>query len=124
MAIGTNLLAPAPGKIVAEGTYASTGEHYCMILIHKDKTYQTVLFFTHLKANGILFSVGKHLTLQQHFAESGSSGMSTGPHLHWEVRRGPASADPHLSGSWKKFDPRHCLVGGDLADASWLVPNV
>lgn len=124
MPIGTDLIAPAAGIIVAEGTYTSTGEHYAMIRIHRDGTYQTVIFFTHIKAGGFLYPVGKRLTLRQHFAESGASGMVTGPHLHWEVRRGPASADPHYSGSWMKFDPKQCMVGGSLASASWLVPNV
>lgn len=124
MAIGTDLIAPAPGKIVAEGTYWSTGEHYCMILFHRDATYQTLAFFTHIKDGGLLFPVGKHLTLRQHFAESGASGHVTGPHLHWEVRRGPANADPHYSGSWLKFDPKACMVGGAYASASWMVPNV
>lgn len=124
MAIGTDLLAPCRSRLVVAGTYTSTGEHFAMLLIHRDATYQTLVFVTHLKAGGILVPVGTHLAAGQHYAESGASGMVTGPHLHWEVRRGPATADPHYSGSWLKVDPAACLVGGALAGASWLVPNV
>lgn len=124
MPIGTDLLAPAAGLIVAEGTYTISGEHYLMLRIHKDATYQTVIFYTHIADGGLILPVGKHVTAGQHVAESGNSGWSTGPHLHWEVRVGPATADPHLSSSWLKVDPVACLVGGSLAGSSWLVPNV
>lgn len=124
MPIGTDLLAPCAGVIVAEGTYASTGEHYLMIRIHKDAASQTVIFYTHIRDGGLLLPVGRRVTAGQHVAESGNSGMSTGPHLHWEVRVGPVAADPHLSSAWMKYDPQQCLVGGSLASAVALIPNV
>lgn len=119
---GTDLLAPAKGRVVVE-VVASYGIGLTL-LIHKDATYQTVITFNHLRANGFLVPVGAHVSAGQHIAESGATGHVTGPHLHWEVRRGPASADPRYSSTWLKIAPGACLVGGSLADASWLVPNV
>lgn len=124
MPLGTDLLAPAAGRIVAEGTYTVSGEHYLMLRIHRDAAIQTVVFYTHIRDGGLLLPVGTHVIAGQHIAESGNSGWSSGPHLHWEVRVGPAAADPHLSSSWLKQDPAQCLIGGRLAGSSFLVPNV
>lgn len=119
---GTDLLAPAAGRVVVE-VVAEFGIGMA-ILFHKDAVYQTVVMFNHLHANGFLVPINAHVAAGQHVAESGATGHVTGPHLHWEIRRGPADADPHYSSSWMKFDPKECLVGGTLAGASWLVPNV
>src|SRR5512140_2367320 len=62
MPIGTDLLAPCAGRIVAEGTYSSTGEHYLMILFHKDAALQTLIFYTHIKDGGLLLPVGRHVS--------------------------------------------------------------
>jgi len=120
--VGTNIVAPEKGRVVVAGTYAATGEHYVMLRIHRDGTYQTVFFVTHLKPGGVIVPVGATVARGQHFAESGNSGLSTGPHVHWEIRRGPAAADPHLSGSWPKFNPRRLVTGGDKAGVAWITP--
>jgi murein DD-endopeptidase MepM/ murein hydrolase activator NlpD len=116
--IGTTIVAPEAGRIVAAGTYSSTGEHYLMLQVRLG----TVLFFTHLKAGGLLVRVGQHVVRGQRLALSGNSGMSTGPHLHWEVRKGSPADDPHLSGAWFRFNPERLRVGGDRAGAEWITP--
>lgn len=123
MPVGTDLLAPASGRIIIEGTW-NDGGHHLSLLIHKDATYQTLIYYNHIKDGGFILPVGTRVKAGQHIAESGASGHVTGPHLHWEVRRGPAGADPHLSSSWRRFAPGACQVGGALAGASWLVSNV
>lgn len=114
--VGTVIVAPEASILVAAGTYASTGEHYAMLQIRPG----VILFFTHLSK--CLFPVGKKLTRGQGFALSGNSGMSTGPHLHFELRKGSATVDPHLSGSWIKWNVERFRVGGDMADVSWIKP--
>lgn len=122
ISIGTPLLAVEHGRVVAAGTYASTGEHYLMLRFHRDATWQTLAFYTHLSR--ILIPVGAMVARGQHICDSGNSGMSTGPHLHFEIRRGAASVDPHLSGSsaWGRWSPRRLYVGGDMAGVPWISP--
>lgn len=120
--IGTRLSAPESGTVVAAGTYTSTGEHYLMLRVHRDAKRQTVCFFTHLRAGGVIVPVGARVGRGQKLAETGNSGMSTGPHLHYEVRVGPRDADPRLSGSWFKWNPKRLSEGGDLADSELVRP--
>lgn len=114
--IGTAVVAPEAGELVATGIYGSTGELYAMLQIVPG----TVLFFTHLAK--VLIPLGSHATRGQRIALSGNTGRSTGPHLHFEVRRGFAGNDPRLSARWFKWNPERLRVGGDLAATSWIRP--
>lgn len=120
---GTDLLAVAKGKIVLAGELPN-GEYYIRLLIHKDASVQTIIGYDHIRPGGILFPSGTHVTAGQHIAESGHSGNVTGPHLHWYVAVGPATADVRYNSAWDHYDPQQCLIGGSLAGSSWLVPNV
>jgi murein DD-endopeptidase MepM/ murein hydrolase activator NlpD len=115
--IGTKVFAPEAGKIVAADTYKSTGEHFMMLEIKPG----TILFFTHL--DEFKAKVGRHVKRGQVIARSGNSGMSTGPHLHWEVRiTTNPDANAARSGHWFKWNPRRLRVGGDLAGLLAIVP--
>jgi len=115
--IGTPILAPEGGRIVAAGTYLSTGEHYMMLEIKRG----TILFFTHLKSFTV--PVGHAVARGQEIGRTGNSGMSTGPHLHWEVRvTGSPNPDFRLSGRWFKWNPNRLRVGGNLAELGAIQP--
>jgi len=108
--IGTPVVAPEAGRIVATSTYPATGEHFVMLAIRPG----TILFFTHLSK--FVAAKGDHVARGETIALSGNSGMSTGPHLHWEVRiTGVADPDFRLSWRWYKWNPERLRVGGDLA---------
>jgi murein DD-endopeptidase MepM/ murein hydrolase activator NlpD len=115
--IGTPILAPEAGRIVAASTYLSTGEHYMMLEVRKG----TILFFTHLKSFTV--PAGHAVARGQEIGRTGNSGMSTGPHLHWEVRV-TTNPDPdfRLSGRWFKWNPNRLRVGGNLADLAAIRP--
>lgn len=117
----TPVLAPEAGKVVAAGVYSSTGEKYLMLRVHRDKTRQTVLFFTHLSR--VVVQVGAQVKRGQRVALTGNSGMSTGPHLHYEVRVGSVKADAANSGRWFKWNPKRLSVGGDLAGSPLVKPS-
>ena len=126
--IGTPLVAVEAGKVVAAGVYSDTGEKYLMVRIHRDVTTQTVAFYTHLSK--IVVPVGARVTRGQRVALSGNSGMSTGPHLHFEVRTGSALDDPARSymaspvgRAWFRWNPERLRVGGDMAGVAWIKPN-
>lgn len=127
MPVGTDILAPQAGQLVVAGIRVD-GARYLYLLIHRataTETYSTYLFATHLQKMWV--PVGKKVKQGQHIAESGQSGHVTGPHLHWEVQRLTKTIDAHSPQAWTqayRYDPARCLVGGDLAGESWLVPNV
>ena len=115
--IGTPVIAPEAGRIIEASTYASTGEHFMMLQVKPG----TILFFTHLSK--FVAAKGSHVGRGETIALSGNSGMSTGPHLHWEVRiNANTAANPLLSSAWFKFNPQRLRVGGDLATMPQIAP--
>lgn len=118
--IGTPILAVEDGKVVAAGVYSSTGEKYVMVRFHRDEKRQTIFFATHLSR--VVCEVGERVTRGQKVALSGNSGMSTGPHLHFEIRVGSSDLDAWTSGGsqWFRYNPERLRVGGDMADADFI----
>jgi murein DD-endopeptidase MepM/ murein hydrolase activator NlpD len=85
--LGTSVLAARKGKVVAIGEDEILGNY--LVLAHTGG-YQTV--YGHLKKR----VVGLHQTVNSGMiiATLGNSGMSTGPHLHFEIRRNGSSTNP------------------------------
>ena len=81
MPVGTPLTAPADGVIVHKGSGASGG--YTLIVKHAPDLF-TVYY--HLSKPSHLLK-GTRVQHGEVIAHSGNTGRSTGPHLHWEVRR-------------------------------------
>jgi len=86
--LGTDFAAPEGTPIMASGTGTITRAKWCggggnCIKIKHNSTYETI--YAHLKnfAKGI--KVGKKVKQGQIIGYVGSTGMSTGPHLHYEV---------------------------------------
>jgi murein DD-endopeptidase MepM/ murein hydrolase activator NlpD len=76
---GTNVIAPADGTVV----YAATESGYGNILV-LDHGSGIKTRYGHLSR--ISVHLGDRVTRGQVVAQVGSSGRSTGPHLHYEVR--------------------------------------
>ena len=53
-----------------------------------------ILVYAH--CNKINVKEGEHVTQGQEIAEVGSTGNSTGPHLHFEIRKEDRLVDPQL----------------------------
>ena len=86
--LGTDFAAPMGTPIMASGSGTIIRAKWCggggnCIKIKHNSTYQTV--YAHLRnfAKGI--KVGKKVRQVQIIGYVGSTGMSTGPHLHYEV---------------------------------------
>ncbi|MGW0822842.1 transglycosylase family protein [Streptomyces sp. NPDC002845] len=79
---GTSVKAAAAGKVVTAGWGGSFG--YQVVIRHADGRYTQ---YAHLSA--ITVKSGQSVDAGQRIGRSGSTGNSTGPHLHFEVRTGP-----------------------------------
>lgn len=85
MAVGTQVVAPEPGTIAqnGDGRAPADGRGY-FILVRGDSGTMHCLY--HLKQMG---TVGGRVSEGQVIGYSGNTGLSTGPHLHWETRKAP-----------------------------------
>ncbi|MER5748512.1 transglycosylase family protein [Streptomyces sp. NPDC002088] len=79
---GTTVKAVAPGRVVSAGWGGSFG--YQVVIRHADGRYTQ---YAHLSA--ISVKTGQSVGAGQRIGRSGSTGNTTGPHLHFEVRTGP-----------------------------------
>ncbi|WP_053649508.1 MULTISPECIES: peptidoglycan DD-metalloendopeptidase family protein [unclassified Streptomyces] len=79
---GTSVKAVAGGRVVSAGWAGAYG--YQIVLRHDDGRYSQ---YAHLSA--LTVREGQRVQAGQRIARSGSTGNSSGPHLHFEVRTGP-----------------------------------
>lgn len=84
---GTRVCAAAPGRVVTAGWEGGFG--FLVVLDHGDG-YTT--YYGHLSR--ILVQVGQYVEIGEVIALSGNTGLSTGPHLHFEIRRDGVAVDP------------------------------
>lgn len=83
---GTLIPAQAAGKVIQAGFHAIRGNFVRVQSGIMDRLYQ------HNQRN--LVSVGQAVKKGQAVGTVGSTGRSTGPHLHYEVRRNGVNIDP------------------------------
>ncbi|MEV0372328.1 M23 family metallopeptidase [Streptomyces sp. NPDC050636] len=81
-ASGTSVRSVAAGTVVEAGWGGAYGNN--IVIKMNDGTYTQ---YGHLSSLGV--SVGQTITPGQQIGLSGSTGNSTGPHLHFEARTGP-----------------------------------
>ena len=85
---GKPILAAANGKVI-EQKYDATGFGHYILIRHK---YGFQTKYAHLQRVDV--KEGDVVTQGQVIGTMGSSGLSTGPHLHFEVRIGTQVVDP------------------------------
>ncbi|MFF0400535.1 peptidoglycan DD-metalloendopeptidase family protein [Streptomyces sp. NPDC005248] len=83
VATGTSVKAITSGTVVTAGWGGAYGNE--VVVKHADGHYSQ---YGHLSALSV--SVGQTLSTGQQIGLSGATGNVTGPHLHFEVRTGPA----------------------------------
>ncbi|MCZ7434097.1 M23 family metallopeptidase [Streptomyces sp. WMMC1477] len=79
---GTPVKSVAAGTVVTAGWGGAYGNN--IVVKHNDGTYTQ---YGHLSAIGV--SVGQQVGVGQEIGKVGSTGNSTGPHLHFEARTAP-----------------------------------
>lgn len=80
--IGTPIYAAASGKVIVADDYGYNGGYGEYIVISHSNGTQTL--YAHLSSVGV--SVGQTVNQGDVIGKLGSTGKSTGPHLHFEVR--------------------------------------
>lgn len=94
---GRNIVAAADGVVIkAQQTYVQGVGYGRYLLIDHGGNISTLYGHT----SQLLVSEGDHVTRGQAIAKVGSTGWSTGPHLHFEVRENGTAVNP-LSGYLK-----------------------
>lgn len=84
---GTKVMATAAGEVIFAGM---NGPHGIQVIIQHADGYSTS--YTHLSLNTV--EVGQTVKLGEKVGEVGSTGRSTGPHLHYEVRKDEVAINP------------------------------
>ncbi len=87
---GTSIHAAASGKVIYAG-WMDGGSGNTIIIDHGGGI--TTLYF-HIKSGGILVKNNQKVTAGDVIAKVGSTGLSTDPHLHFEVRKNGTRQDP------------------------------
>lgn len=93
---GTPVLAVKAGEVVistalkrANGSYKSYGEY--IVIDHKDGT---MTLYAHMLPNSRMVALGNWVSQGQQIGQVGSTGNSSGNHLHFEIRINGIRIDP------------------------------
>ena len=88
---GTEIFASSEGKVsVAVSDYKKNKGPGKYIVIQHEKNYET--FYSHL--DEVLVKEGQKIKAGDLIAKVGTTGLSTGPHLHFEIRKNGKAHDP------------------------------
>ena len=85
--VGTSVAASSSGTVTRAGW--GSGYGYCVYIKHSDGKETR---YGHLSK--VLVSVGQSVTQGQRIALSGNTGVSTGPHLHFEILVNGSQVNP------------------------------
>lgn len=86
---GSPIFAAHTGTVAYAGPYGGYGNY-----IRINNADGTGTGYGHIVNGGILVRVGQEVGVGQNIAKVGSTGWSTGCHLHFEVYRGGTTTDP------------------------------
>jgi murein DD-endopeptidase MepM/ murein hydrolase activator NlpD len=87
--VGTPVWAAAPGKIVSRGPAGGAGN---MVVLHHENGLDTV--YMHLSKFAVGQKVGQTVPAKTVIGYVGTTGLSTGPHLHFGVKQKGQFVDP------------------------------
>lgn len=86
---GTSILAAEEGEVIVASWWSGYGN---TVIIDHGNGYWTL--YGHIRNGGTVVEKGDHVKRGQKVAEVGSTGESTGNHLHFEVRINEDPVDP------------------------------
>jgi murein DD-endopeptidase MepM/ murein hydrolase activator NlpD len=121
---GTRIMAVADGRVVFAGPATRYGN--LILITHTVAGSTATSGYAHMEAGGVHVSVNDTVTAGQHIGDVGSSGYSTGPHLHFEIRPGGAQAAPVDPEPWLASHGAGTLddPGAGVGGAGGCAPDV
>lgn len=88
---GTNVVAAASGTVILSVDYGNASYGECIVIDHGGGV---TTLYGHMIRGSRRVSVGDTVSAGQVIGLVGSTGVSTGPHLHFEVRENGVCVDP------------------------------
>ncbi len=105
--IGTPVYAVADGTVIFAGQIGGYNGGYGNVIIITHEKLELSTLYAHL--NGYSVKRGDRVVAGQIIATSGSTGYSTGSHLHFEVRNGSSAENFSDYKNTKPLDPKDFL---------------
>lgn len=112
---GTPLLASLGGKVIISNKSIHQWWGYYVVILHEESGLE--IWYCHLMKPAYV-QVGQTVVIGTHIGDSGSTGNSTGPHLHFAVKK----AGLDISSGW--LDPMKYLHPSISAGEYVEVPTV
>ena len=106
---GTPVIAVASGRVVSAGRSGGAGN---MVRLRHTNGYET--YYLHLSAFGKGVVAGARITQGQEIGKVGNTGLSTGPHLDYRMRKNGTFVNPLLE--HRKLPPGDPVPEEYLAD--------
>ena len=97
--LGTPLIAFTDGKVTATGWQGGYGNYVAWV-----DSFGTEHFYAHMRGQAMV-SPGQQVKKGTKLGEMGSTGRSSGPHLHWEVANRVGDTGMSKSAVLSRFDP-------------------
>ena len=108
---GTALFALADGRVLSASYNDARGG--VIVLEHTVGGQTVTSSYVHMWETGIHVAEGGTVRAGQHIGDVGSSGRSTGPHLHLEIRPGGQDAETVDAEQWLLNQDAEGITGGD-----------
>ncbi len=116
MPVGTNVFAAREGIVLdVASDYFEAGVDPGLVsqanlvrILHDDGT---IALYAHLNWNSIRVAPGQRVARGEYIADSGNTGFSSGPHLHFVVQR-------NIGGEIESVPIRFAAAGGESFDAA------
>jgi murein DD-endopeptidase MepM/ murein hydrolase activator NlpD len=86
---GTAIYAAEAGVVIVSQAWSGYGN--AIVIDHGNGLWT---LYAHIRNGGLLVNVGDSVKKGSKIAEVGSTGNSTGPHLHFEVRKNEVAVNP------------------------------
>ncbi len=113
---GTPIYTVADGIVTHAGYTGNWGG--LIIVEHTVGGERIASYYAHMWEYGIHVTEGMTVTAGQHIGDVGSSGKSTGPHLHLEIRPGGTGQPAIDSDQWLTDQGAEGITGGTSSRAS------